>query len=242
MDEYSQLVADYVLKAWERGKSTREIKEELLARRWPADMIELIIDRLVKKRVEDQEGKLQTLVGPDFWSQPTWPTSGGWNDTKKAALILTNNHSQPTLSNPIIDENYSENQNIIDNSQNNIKHFSKENSAQEDKNSVKIILPALEDNQETNIISNLTPSTEKSIENTPSNKDKIVNMNKKSVQNVLTRIKNNTTQDQKLPQKLEQQKLQTQKDTLIRRNAFLFLAILGVVIICALLWRIFVIK
>lgn len=75
-----EIVEKYVLEAWDRGKATPEIKAELIAKRWPEEMVEAVVDRLVKQRVEAQEGQAVAVSGPDLWTKPTWPeTNSGWS-------------------------------------------------------------------------------------------------------------------------------------------------------------------
>ena len=78
--DYVEIIENYVKQAWEQGEATADIKAQLIAKRWPEEMITAVIDRLVKHRVETNEGKIPEINGPDLWSQPTWTTDNiGWN-------------------------------------------------------------------------------------------------------------------------------------------------------------------
>ncbi len=76
--DYIHLIETYVLERWEAGVTTLVIKDELLLKKWPPAMIEVVIDRLVKQKVEQQQGQLSALEGPDFWHHPTWPVKKIW--------------------------------------------------------------------------------------------------------------------------------------------------------------------
>jgi len=78
--DYAQILEKYVLEAWERGETTPAIKSQLAAKRWPMEMVDVVVDELVKKRVAQQEGEKKAVAGPDLWSQPTWPQANeGWS-------------------------------------------------------------------------------------------------------------------------------------------------------------------
>jgi hypothetical protein len=83
MDDYVTLIERYVREAWACGRSTADIKQDLLAKNWSAAMVELVIDRLVEQKVNQKEGETVTVNGPDWWTQPTWsPPSTGWIKAK----------------------------------------------------------------------------------------------------------------------------------------------------------------
>ncbi len=113
--DYATIVENYVNDAWKEGKSTPEIKAELVAKRWPAEMVDAVIDHLIKQKLEASEGKKPAVGGPDLWSQPTWPVENdGW---------ATPNTSGKTVSN--VDKIYSNTlNNIIKSEKNKKKRFS----------------------------------------------------------------------------------------------------------------------
>ena len=102
--DYVEIIERYVLQAWSEGKTTVQIKDELAQKRWPPEMVEAVIDRLVKKKVEKKEGKLPEINGPDFWAHPTWPVGESW------ALLNRQRAEMKTE----IDENYSKSQKKIE--------------------------------------------------------------------------------------------------------------------------------
>ena len=97
--DYVEIIENYVKQAWEQGEATADIKAQLIAKRWPEEMVTAVIDRLVKHRVETDEGKLPVINGPDFWSQPTWPTdSSGWNAPPAPQQQTVKNEKSSPLS------------------------------------------------------------------------------------------------------------------------------------------------
>ncbi len=84
--DYISLIEKFVLESWADGQTTPEIKQALVAKKWPVDLVEAVIDRLVKQKVEKKEGALKIVNGPDWWSQPTWPIVDSWAKRAKKKL------------------------------------------------------------------------------------------------------------------------------------------------------------
>lgn len=143
--DYATIVENYVNDAWREGKTTLEIKAELVAKRWPAEMVDAIIDRMVKQKVEANEGKKPDAGGPDLWSEPTWPVE---NDNWTAPDAAT----QTTRS---VDKIYSNSLNSIVKSEKNKK---KRFSAKIASNSSDTVKPDVVSPEKVSASTDQTPS------------------------------------------------------------------------------------
>ncbi|MBQ6154466.1 hypothetical protein IJI99_01130 [bacterium] len=239
MDDYSRLVADYVTQAWDSGKTTAQIKAELAAKRWPEDMVSVIIDRLVKDRVEQQEGKLQDLGGPDLWSQPTWPVKESWGQTKTVA---------PQPAPAVTSEPISQTPPPTSPPATTLPAAAPSNTSTPSPET--LILPSTPLPATTTELPPILP-TEMSAPPLPATESPVPPQTPPAPKSTTTPptpkhllewAKNQHQHDTKLEQKLQKQNHNPQKDALIQKKAFTILAILIAVIILALIWRIVVIK
>ena len=223
--DYVEIIERYVQQAWSEGKATREIKEELAQKRWPPEMVEVVIDRLVKKKVEKQSGKLPEINGPDFWHHPTWPIGESW-------AMLNRQRAQQN-----IDKNYSKLQKNIE---------------EQDKNNKNII-----EKKEPVAIPNPSPiasSEGKSPLPEPSTNAPVEKIEKKLPQKIpphqvkkttaqiVAELKSKHVSEESFTDRLQKKRDQANLDGAIQHQSLIFLGLLFLVIILAVIWRIFVIK
>jgi len=251
--DYLELVEKYVLEAWERGEATPAIKAQLVAKRWPPEMVETVIDRLVKKRVAAAEGEKKAVDGPNLWSQPTWPQENeGWQTTKTnvggiesklassnvlktahkrkfSAMIQENSglSSTPLVAAAPLEPVQTELPKMT------VNQEKKPEVVSETASSESLIAQGTaEINQELDkVLASLQP------ERAP-----VETVEKMSRETVVASLQAREEGHKKLPQKLQESRNLRSEDEKIQLRALIFLGLLFFVIILALIWHFFVIK
>ena len=252
----NDLLERAVLAGWREGKTSFEIKQELVAKHWQAEMVQTVIDKLVRDRVAAQEGELTALAGPDLWARPTWPVEkAGWSQKNEAPLDTSEprapfaNPCQLEVKPAIVEQTIFEPASEIT--------TSKVKGSIEPARAGLHIAPAALDTDETttpapkqekdaDLVQSTKPSSVSQVESQTALTQPMVLPLARQKQKFdwdayAQKIAKQTKPSQKLVAKLKKNK-NDESDEEIRFQALGFLGFLLVIIICALMWRFFVIK